>query len=273
MLRGTPDTEHTVHVTDDLGEPVPLSVLTLDLDPPNVGGWAAYMAGAASGSFSMTSAVCRSPAGFSARSASLGRGSGKQRNGKRSRLRCSSGWPASAPVCLGTRFPRCVASGGDDQAARTPSRRDGRRCWSNWPARRWMPAATARRPSGCISPAAARLPDVYVNGTAGGDSSPPQRPGLPATVPNGTPGRDCHRRPASSASLPRIQVYLHNTSNLPHGDRSDWSRAGITAGSGCASPATHVGYQLIGAGMMILAGGGNGVPLDYPELELWTRVG
>jgi hypothetical protein len=25
--------------------------------------------------------------------------------------------------------------------------------------------------------------------------------------------------------------------------------------------------------MMILAGGGNGVPLDYPGLELWTRVG
>jgi hypothetical protein len=109
MLPGTPDTEHTVHVTDGLGQPVPLSVLKLDLDPPNVGGWAAYMAGATSGSFSMTSAVCRSPAatpaGFSARSASLGRGSGKQRNGRRSRLRCSSGWPASAPVCLGTRFP------------------------------------------------------------------------------------------------------------------------------------------------------------------------
>jgi hypothetical protein len=59
----------------------------------------------------------------------------------------------------------------------------------------------------------------------------------------------------------------------PYGDRSDWSRAGITAGSGCASPATHVGYELIGAGMMILAGGGKGVPLDNPELELWTRVG
>jgi hypothetical protein len=25
--------------------------------------------------------------------------------------------------------------------------------------------------------------------------------------------------------------------------------------------------------MMILAGGGKGVPLDNPELELWTRVG
>jgi hypothetical protein len=25
--------------------------------------------------------------------------------------------------------------------------------------------------------------------------------------------------------------------------------------------------------MLILAGGGNGFPLDYDELELWTRVG
>jgi hypothetical protein len=25
--------------------------------------------------------------------------------------------------------------------------------------------------------------------------------------------------------------------------------------------------------MLILAGGGNGVPLNYPELERWTRVG
>ena len=32
--------------------------------------------------------------------------------------------------------------------------------------------------------------------------------------------------------------------------------AGITAGSRYASPATHVGYELIGAGMLILAGGG-----------------
>jgi hypothetical protein len=34
--------------------------------------------------------------------------------------------------------------------------------------------------------------------------------------------------------------------------------AGITAGSWYASPATHVGYELIGAGMLILAGGGPG---------------
>jgi hypothetical protein len=47
----------------------------------------------------------------------------------------------------------------------------------------------------------------------------------------------------------------------------------ITAGSWYASPATHVGYELIGAAMLILAGGGNGVPLNYGELERWTRVG
>jgi hypothetical protein len=37
--------------------------------------------------------------------------------------------------------------------------------------------------------------------------------------------------------------------------------------------ATHVGYELIGAGMLILAGGGRGLPLDYDELERWTRIG
>jgi hypothetical protein len=49
--------------------------------------------------------------------------------------------------------------------------------------------------------------------------------------------------------------------------------AGIIAGFWYASPATHVGHELIAAGMMILAGGGRGVPLDYGELERWTRVG
>jgi hypothetical protein len=49
--------------------------------------------------------------------------------------------------------------------------------------------------------------------------------------------------------------------------------AGITAGSWYARPATHVGYEVIAAGMLILAGGGHGVPLDYTELERWTRVG
>jgi hypothetical protein len=49
--------------------------------------------------------------------------------------------------------------------------------------------------------------------------------------------------------------------------------AGITAGSWYASPATHVGYELIAAGMLILAGGGRGMPLYYDELERWSRVG
>jgi len=48
---------------------------------------------------------------------------------------------------------------------------------------------------------------------------------------------------------------------------------GITAGAWYAWPSTHIGHELIAAGMMILAGGGRGVPLDYDELERWTRVG
>jgi hypothetical protein len=47
--------------------------------------------------------------------------------------------------------------------------------------------------------------------------------------------------------------------------------AGITAGSCYTWPATHVGDELIGAGMLILAGGGRGFPLDYDELELDAR--
>jgi hypothetical protein len=48
---------------------------------------------------------------------------------------------------------------------------------------------------------------------------------------------------------------------------------GMTARYWYASPATHVGYELIGAGMLILAGDGRGLPFDYDELERWTRVG
>ncbi|HET9562552.1 MAG TPA: hypothetical protein VFP27_15285 [Mycobacterium sp.] len=36
---------------------------------------------------------------------------------------------------------------------------------------------------------------------------------------------------------------------------------------------SSAGYELIGAAMLILAGGGRGFPLDYDELERWTRVG
>jgi hypothetical protein len=37
--------------------------------------------------------------------------------------------------------------------------------------------------------------------------------------------------------------------------------------------ATHVGYELIAAGMLIMAGSHEGKPLDYDKLERWTRVG
>jgi hypothetical protein len=49
--------------------------------------------------------------------------------------------------------------------------------------------------------------------------------------------------------------------------------AGITAGSWYASPATHVGYEADRAGMLIAAGDGRGLPMDYDELQRWTRVG
>jgi hypothetical protein len=35
--------------------------------------------------------------------------------------------------------------------------------------------------------------------------------------------------------------------------------AGITAGSWYAWPSTHIGHELIAAGMLIMAGGGNGI--------------
>jgi hypothetical protein len=40
-----------------------------------------------------------------------------------------------------------------------------------------------------------------------------------------------------------------------------------------AATAPDIGHELIAAGMMILAGGGRGLQLDYDELERWTRVG
>jgi hypothetical protein len=48
--------------------------------------------------------------------------------------------------------------------------------------------------------------------------------------------------------------------------------AGIEAGSWYASPSTHAGYELVEAGMLIMAAGHDGKPLDYGELERWTRV-
>jgi hypothetical protein len=36
---------------------------------------------------------------------------------------------------------------------------------------------------------------------------------------------------------------------------------------------THVGHELIAAGMLIMAGGHDGNPLGFEALERWTRVG
>ena len=46
--------------------------------------------------------------------------------------------------------------------------------------------------------------------------------------------------------------------------------AGITAGFWYAWPSTHIGHELVAAGMLILAGNGRGMPFDYDELERWT---
>ena len=54
--------------------------------------------------------------------------------------------------------------------------------------------------------------------------------------------------------------------------------AGITVGAWHAWPSTHIGHELVAAGMLIMAGNGrglpfDGLPFDYDELERWTRVG
>jgi hypothetical protein len=49
--------------------------------------------------------------------------------------------------------------------------------------------------------------------------------------------------------------------------------AGITVGSWYAWPSTHVGHEIVAAGMLIMASGHDGKSLDFEELERWTRVG
>jgi hypothetical protein len=49
--------------------------------------------------------------------------------------------------------------------------------------------------------------------------------------------------------------------------------AGIEAGYWYAWPSSHAGYELVAAGMLIMACGHDGKPLDYDELERWTRIG
>ena len=77
------------------------------------------------------------------------------------------------------------------------------------------------------------------------------------------------RRPGSDA--PFVPPGAVPDGRWPH--RILAEAAGIAGGSWYAGPATHVGYELIGAGMLILAGDGRGFPLAYDELGRWARVG
>lgn len=45
--------------------------------------------------------------------------------------------------------------------------------------------------------------------------------------------------------------------------------AGITAGAWFAAPAIHVGYELIGAGLLVVSAD----KLDFESLTRWVRVG
>ena len=49
--------------------------------------------------------------------------------------------------------------------------------------------------------------------------------------------------------------------------------AGITVGSWYAWRSTRPGFELVAAGMLIMASGNDGKPMDYDELERWTRAG
>lgn len=56
-------------------------------------------------------------------------------------------------------------------------------------------------------------------------------------------------------------------------ETTTWPRLPAWRRDGNAPRSTHVGYQLVAAGMLIMTGGHDGKPLDDDELERWTRVG
>lgn len=49
--------------------------------------------------------------------------------------------------------------------------------------------------------------------------------------------------------------------------------AGVEVGSWYAWPSTHVGHELSAAGLLIMASGHDGKPMDFEALERWTRTG
>jgi hypothetical protein len=102
----------------------------------------------------------------------------------------------------------------------------------------------------CLGSATPLVPDL-------GHSSPDHGSRAPRRMricTSTNPSRTCARSPtATTTSSPRPP--------------------GIPAGYWYAWPSTHIGHELVAAGMLILAGNGRGLPFDYDELERWTRVG
>jgi hypothetical protein len=61
-------------------------------------------------------------------------------------------------------------------------------------------------------------------------------------------------------------------SQIADGRNDIWPRPpGSPQARGMPVPPAMWGMKLIGAGMLILAGGGRGLPMAYDELERWRR--
>ena len=115
-------------------------------------------------------------------------------------------------------------------------------------------------------------------------------PGADTNSPGGThelpsqSAHECHltgpllrianRRPKQRRNLLR-RFLVQPSDDVAVGVEGDIlaEAAGIQAGSWYASPATRAGYELVAAGMLIMAAGHDGKPLDYKAFERWTRVG
>jgi hypothetical protein len=101
------------------------------------------------------------------------------------------------------------------------------------------------------------------------------------TTPRRRQGRACfavhllQTLPIARAAVNWMPPTRNVTLHSGHGGRDDIlaEAAGIEARAWYASPAMHAGYELVAAGMLIMAGGHEGRPLDYEALERWTRVG
>ena len=74
-----------------------------------------------------------------------------------------------------------------------------------------------------------------------------------------------------AAERPNLDESIQELCQLADGGNDILAEAaGITCGAWYAWPSTHIGHELIAAGMLIMAGGGNGTPLDYDEVSNLT---